>query len=113
MALPGSPCSQRLPEHRWPGASHPRTANTNAKPDTDTNAKPDTDAGTERAAHPHSGLRLRIAGVRTQPRQPYALAGSTLPDPPGQKFFGRPSPRVAMMFFWISLAPPPIVSTTV
>ena len=30
-----------------------------------------------------------------------------------QKFFGRPSLRLAMMFFWISDAPPPIVSMTV
>ncbi len=31
----------------------------------------------------------------------------------GQKFFGRPSLRRAMMFFWISEAPPPMVSITV
>ena len=30
-----------------------------------------------------------------------------------QKFLGSPNPRRAMMFFWISLVPPPIVSTTV
>ena len=30
-----------------------------------------------------------------------------------QKFFGRPRPRRAMMFFWISEAPPPMVSMTV
>jgi hypothetical protein len=30
-----------------------------------------------------------------------------------QKFFGRPSLRRAMMFFWISDAPPPMVSMTV
>ena len=30
-----------------------------------------------------------------------------------QKFLGSPSPRRAMMFFWISDAPPPIVSITV
>ncbi len=45
------------------------------------------------------------------------------PVPPGrcgeddaagtQKFFGRPSLRRAMMFFWISEAPPPMVSMTV
>jgi hypothetical protein len=45
------------------------------------------------------------------------------PGPPGrcgvedaagiQKFFGRPSLRRAMMFFWISDAPPPMVSMTV
>ena len=31
----------------------------------------------------------------------------------GQKFFGRPSLRRAMMFFWISEEPPPMVSITV
>ena len=30
-----------------------------------------------------------------------------------QKFLGSPRPRRAMMFFWISEAPPPMVSTTV
>ncbi len=30
-----------------------------------------------------------------------------------QKFFGRPSLRRAMMFFWISEEPPPMVSITV
>ena len=30
-----------------------------------------------------------------------------------QKFAGNPSLRRAMMFFWISEVPPPIVSTTV
>ncbi len=30
-----------------------------------------------------------------------------------QKFFGSPRPRRAMMFFWISEEPPPIVSITV
>lgn len=30
-----------------------------------------------------------------------------------QKFFGSPSLRRAMMFFWISDAPPPMVSMTV
>ena len=48
---------------------------------------------------------------------------ATGPVPPGrcgeddaaatQKFFGRPSLRRAMMFFWISEAPPPMVSMTV
>ena len=30
-----------------------------------------------------------------------------------QKFLGNPRPRREMMFFWISDAPPPMVSTTV
>lgn len=35
-------------------------------------------------------------------------------EPPlPQKLRGSPRPRLAMMFFWISLVPPPMVSTTV
>jgi hypothetical protein len=47
------------------------------------------------------------AGVPAGDRSPLSVEGDT------QKFFGRPSLRLAMMFFWISDAPPPIVSMTV